>query len=89
MNKLLIIVMFSLIGCTTVVPVTVKFPEVPTTLMIPAPNLKPLADNKRDLSDLLSNVNKNYGTYYIEREKLIAWQEWYIAQKQIFDDIHK
>ena len=90
MNKLLIILMLGLVGCaTTVVPVTVKFPDVPATLMAPAPTLRPLADNKRDLSDLLSNVNKNYGTYYIEREKLIAWQEWYIAQKQIFDDIHK
>lgn len=89
MNKLLIIVMLGLVGCTTTVPVTVKFPDVPATLMTPALTLKPLADNKRNLSDLLSNVNKNYGTYYIEREKLIAWQEWYTAQKQIFDDIQK
>jgi hypothetical protein len=89
MNKLLIFTIIGLVGCTTTVPVTVKFPDVPDTLMTPPPTLKPLADNKRDLSDLLENVNKNYGTYYMEREKLIAWQDWYVKQKQINDDLHK
>lgn len=90
MNKLLIIaILFGLIGCSTPVPVTIKFPDAPEALLQPVPKLKPLDENKRELSDLLSNVNKNYGTYYINREKLIAWQEWYKSQKQIFADVQK
>jgi len=90
MNRLLIIViLFGLIGCSTIVPVTMKFPDAPEALLQPVPKLKPLDENKRELSDLLSNVNKNYGTYYINREKLIAWQEWYKSQKQIFADVQK
>ena len=38
---------------------------------------KPLEDNKHELSDILENVNENYGTYYEIREKLQGWQYWY------------
>ena len=90
MNKLLIIaILLGLVGCTTPVPVTVKFPDAPEALLQPIPTLKPLAENERDLSDLLENVNDNYGLYYINREKLIAWQEWYKSQKEIFADAQK
>jgi len=86
MNKYLIILL-GLSGCTTAVPVTVKFPEVPSVLLEPAPVLNPLASDQRELSDLLENVNENYGTYYEIREKLNAWQFWYKTQKNIYDKI--
>ena len=87
MNKCLIISLLILTGCSTAVPVTVKFPEVPTILMEPAPTLKSLNSDKHELSDLLENANENYGTYYEIREKLNSWQEWYKTQKQIYDKI--
>jgi len=55
--------------------------------MQPVPDLKPLQQNDSNLSDLLQNANSNYGSYYELREKYIAWQEWYKAQHQIFEDI--
>ncbi len=87
MNRLIIICLI-LTGCTAV-PVVRRFPAVPDVLLQPAPDLKPLADNQRQLSDILDNVNENYGTYYIEREKLILWQQWYTSQKQIFENIQE
>jgi hypothetical protein len=38
-------------------------------------------------SDLITTVTINYSTYYEMREKLIAWQQWYSKNKQIFDSI--
>jgi hypothetical protein len=38
-------------------------------------------------SELLETVNENYGTYYQVVEKLKGWQEWYAAQKKIFEEI--
>ena len=83
MNKALVIMLISLTGCTTAVPVTAKFPEAPLVLLEPVPQLYPLPADKRHLSDLLENANKNYGTFYETRDKVAAWQEWYIEQKKI------
>lgn len=38
-------------------------------------------------SELLTTVTENYGTYYQVVEKLKGWQEWYAAQKKIFEEI--
>lgn len=88
MNKILIVLLLIVSGCSTVVPVAVKFPNVPLTLMEPPKDLTPLANDERKLSDLLENANKNYGTYYEIREKLIVWQEWYVEQKKIYDKLN-
>lgn len=87
MNKYVVVLLLGMTGCTTAVPVTVKFPEVPNTLLEPVPVLKPLNSDKHELSDLLENVTENYGTYYDIREKLNAWQFWYKTQKHIYDKI--
>ena len=51
------------------------------------PDLKPLNPNDKNLSDLLQNANDNYGQYPELVIKYHAWQEWYTAQKEIFEDI--
>ena len=38
-------------------------------------------------SDLLDTVVQNYGTCNEVREKLKAWQEWYVEQKKIFESV--
>lgn len=38
-------------------------------------------------SQLLTTVVDNYGTCYEMREKLLAWQQWYREQKQIFESV--
>jgi hypothetical protein len=52
-----------------------------------APELKPVPADKKQFSDLLENVNDNYGTYYDIREKYNAWIDWYTTQKQIFNEV--
>jgi len=86
MNKLIIIGLL-LSGCSHVVPVTVNFPEVPDVMMTPPEKLKSLSSDNKNLSDLLDNANTNYGTYYKVSEQLLAWQEWYKSQKEIYKNI--
>lgn len=57
--------------------------------MEPAPLLKPLGPNDTELSDLLSNVAENYGQYRELSLKYTAWQDWYIKQKDIFEQLNK
>jgi len=38
-------------------------------------------------SELLDTVVQNYGTCNEVREKLKAWQEWYVEQKKIFESV--
>ena len=42
---------------------------------------------KKEFSDLLENVNENYGTYYDVRERFNAWIEWYNTQKRIYESV--
>ncbi len=76
-----------MLGCSTTVPLSQKFPEAPLVLMEPAPDLKRLSEDKKTLADLLQNANENYGLYYDLLDKYKAWQEWYKDQKKIFDSV--
>jgi hypothetical protein len=74
-----------LAGCSTVVPVTVRFPEPPgrgATTACPA--LQKLNNDAR-LSDVANTVTVNYSTYYECAVKADAWQEWYRIQRHIFE----
>jgi len=80
-----VIIALLLSGCSTVVPVTAKFPEPPGRgAMTPCPALQKLNDGAR-LSDVANTVTVNYGTYYECAVKTDAWQEWYAIQKIIFE----
>lgn len=79
-----------LIGCSTPVPVTVKFPEAPSTLLEPAESLTLLPEDKPTLlSDILENTTENAAKYYALREKYRGWQEWYRSQRKIFEEVQK
>ena len=72
-------------GCSTVVPVTAKWPEPPGKgAMTACPHLQKLTDGAK-LSDVANTVSVNYGTYYECAVKADAWQEWYQVQKHIFE----
>ena len=76
-----------LVGCSTVVPVTQKFPKAPGNVaMTPCPQLQKIAEDAK-LSDISRTVTVNYGTYYECAVKTDAWIEWYKVQKQIFENI--
>jgi inorganic pyrophosphatase len=55
--------------------------------MEPASNLEPLPEDKKSLTDLIQNANENYGKYYQLKEKYDGWQDWYKAQKQIYESV--
>jgi len=80
-----VIIALLLSGCSTVVPVTARFPEPPAKgAMTACPNLQKLTDNAR-LSDIANTVTVNYSTYYECAVKTDAWQEWYNIQRIIFE----
>jgi len=40
-------------------------------------------------SEVVETVVENYGRYNELREKIIAWQKWYLEQKKIFEEATK
>jgi uncharacterized protein YceK len=82
-----VILAFLATGCSTVVPVTQKFPEAPGNIAMTAcPQLQKLQEDAK-LSDVTKTVTINYGTYYECAVKTDAWIEWYQKQKHIFENI--
>ena len=75
-----------LTGCSTTVPVTAKFPDVPERLLVKCPQLEKL-ENEAKLSDISKTVINNYTTYYECAVKNDAWIEWYQVQKKIFESV--
>jgi len=83
-TMVLVFTMVFLAGCSLTVPVKRNFPEAPPTLMQPADPLKTLDPNDPKLSNVIETSVENMGTYHELVEKYNAWQEWYRAQKKIF-----
>ena len=82
--------MLLLTGCKDdVVPVAAKFPEVPKELMEACPDLALVDPKTNKLSDVISVVSKNYGSYYECKIKVDNWIEWYNSQKSVFDKVGK
>lgn len=76
-----------LAGCSTVVPVTQKFPDAPGRVAMTAcPQLQKLSEDAR-LSDISKTVTINYSTYYECAVKTDAWIEWYQTQKIILEAV--
>ena len=87
--KLAVVLALVLSGCSTVVPVTARFPEPPGKgATVACPDLQKLQDGAR-LSDVARTVTVNYGTYYECAVRVDAWQEWYAIQRIIFEKAGK
>lgn len=85
--KALLLSLLLLTGCSTVVPVTQKWPEAPgLQSTLPCSSLKKL-EQGAVLSDVAKTVNINYTEYYQCATKLEAWQEWYQKQKLIHEGL--
>lgn len=76
-----------LTGCSTSVPVKMKFPDVPESLMTKCEDLEKLPKDTKQLSVTAESVVKNYSKYHQCRIKVEEWQEWYKANKKLYDDI--
>ena len=81
----LLIMLVWLVGCSTVVPVTAKFPDKPKNVGS-CPQLDTVPEDVK-LSGLTSTVTKNYSTYYECAVKVDKWNEWYEIQKHIFEGV--
>jgi hypothetical protein len=89
MNKYLALFLLILMsGCSTVVPVTVKFPDAPDRIKIRCPQLKTLNEDAK-LSDVAKTITENYTTYYECAVRNDTWIEWYETQKIIFEKLNK
>ena len=88
MKLSLILLVVFLSGCQLLVPVQRKFPEAPGILLEPCPQLQKVSEDKGTLRDMLQVVIENYSTYYQCSAKTESWQEWYIKQKEVFDEVN-
>jgi hypothetical protein len=89
MKLLIALLVLCLSGCSTVVPVTAKFPDAPgKQAQIACPDLQKLKDDVK-LSDISKTITINYTTYYSCAVKVDAWVEWYNIQKIIFEGAGK
>jgi hypothetical protein len=87
MKILIILSALLLAGCSTTVPVKQSFPDIPASLEKSCPDLKQVGAETDKLSEVLSVVAKNYGTYYECAELVEAWKSWHKSQKEIFESI--
>jgi hypothetical protein len=86
MRYLILAFILLLTGCATA-PVVVKFPEVPEALMQKCEELEKVPANTKQLSTTAEVVIRNYGKYHVCRIKVEEWQEWYNANKKIFESV--
>jgi len=75
-----------LTGCSSLVPVKAKFPDVPERLMVKCPQLEKVSETPT-LSDVAKTVTNNYTTYYECAVKHDGFVEWYKIQKNIFESV--
>lgn len=87
MKKILSIVLLliGLSGCSTVVPVSAKFPSIPESLLEKCPQLKMIDGDSATMSQFTKTVVINYTTYYECAVKNDAWIEWYQIQKKLYE----
>jgi uncharacterized protein YceK len=86
MKYFICVLLILISGCSTVVPVTAKFPEAPEKIQNNCPQLVKLKDEAK-LSDVSKTVILNYSTYYECAVKVESWIEWYQVNKIIFEGI--
>ena len=86
-NIIAVCAFFALTGCSTVVPVKAKFPDVPERLMVKCPQLEKVSETPT-LSDVAKTVTNNYTTYYECATKHDGFVEWYNIQKEIFNKVN-
>jgi hypothetical protein len=88
--KLFLIMTFSffLFGCSTTVPVKIRFPEAPETLLEKCQELNKAKENS-SLSEIIKTVTSNYSLYHECAAKHESFIEWYHVQKKTFEGSKK
>jgi hypothetical protein len=76
-----------LVACSTPVPVSQKFPDVPKSLVERCESLKKIEGDKVAITEMLKVVVQNYGMYYECAAKVDGWNDWYQEQKRIYESV--
>lgn len=88
MKYVILLALFLLSGCHTLVTVKTNFPEVPEILLEKCPDLKKVKDDAQ-LSDVIKTVTENYSLYHDCSLKHDSFIEWYKTQKKAFEGVNK
>ena len=76
-----------LVGCTTVVPVTPKFPSPIKALTEKCEDLRKVEGDRVAITDMLKTIVEYYSLYYQCSAKVDGWNEWYQTQKKIYESV--
>jgi uncharacterized lipoprotein YmbA len=76
-----------LAACSTPVPVSQRFPDVPKALVERCDNLRKIEGDKVAITEMLKVVVQNYGMYYECAAKVDGWNDWYTEQKRIYESV--
>jgi len=87
MKYIALILVASLVGCSTPVPVKPKWPEVPQVLKERCENLKKIEGDRVAITEMLKVIINNYTLYHECSTKVEGWNEWYDAQKKIYESV--
>ena len=87
MKYLMIPLVLLVAGCSTTVPVKMKFPDVPAEMNTACADLDQTPTDTKQLSSTLEVVVKNYSKYHECRARVDAWMEWHRTQKQIYESV--
>ena len=74
-----------LAACSTPVPVSQRFPDVPKALVERCESLKKIEGDRVAITEMLKVVVQNYGMYYECAAKVDGWNDWYLEQKRIYE----
>ena len=86
MKTLLVAASLVLVGCTTPVPLTPKFPSPPEILLQACGPLKTIDKETVMLSEFLQTVRSNYEKYHNCADLVVEWQNWYTEQKSLYEN---
>ena len=76
-----------LAACSTPVPVSQRFPDVPKALVERRDSLRKIEGDKVAITEMLKVVVQNYGMYYECAAKVDGWNDWYTEQKRIYESV--
>ena len=74
-------------ACSTPVPVSQRFPDVPKALVERCDSLKKIEGDRVAITEMLKVVVQNYGMYYECAAKVDGWNDWYQEQKRIYESV--
>ena len=85
MKYIILCLALVLSACSTPVPVSQRFPDVPKALVERCESLRKVEGDRVAITEMLKVVVQNYGMYYECAAKVDGWNDWYLEQKRIYE----